>query len=675
MRITTGRVVCRVLALLFVVAGLGVAVAGSASAAPSIPGFPDCKDAPVAQLPGAGITGFLDPGPARPPAPLDPFVAHPRTSVYEQYGYAGLSWTTYDLGCGGAIRDVNASMDTAVGNLLLSAATWGAAATNGLHNTVAHPERYMAPLDDVVAAVTQRLHDAIWSPWGGAALLGVGALLLFYSLHGRLSAVTSAAAWALLVLAAVAGIGQYPTRVATFFDTTVTSSIASVNAGVSGLSNVPATADPARAQGALVVDRVLYDNWLRGELGASNSPVAKRWGPALFKASAFTWAEAAQAAQNPDTGRRIAETKAANWKETAAQIQQDDPVAYAYLQGKSGGRTGTGLMVLAGSTFSLLFRLVADIFLFAGLVMLRLLVMLFPAIAVIGVMAPMAGIVRRVFAMGGAAVINVIAFSAGSAVHATVISAVLSRATNTGMGILGLVLCLVVTAAAFIVLYPLLSFTSILGQSAAGHRLLRRGGREVWNYALRREATKDGIQAARPDTPPPLVGPTPAGGYPEDTASPAPARAAVLAESFARPHPVALIPAAESPRPLTAPTQLQLTSAEAPRTANHMNLPLGPAPTPSPQVEAPADPRREDPAYALAATLEPQPVTTEPGPLVEDSDLLRGLLVERVPDSARVLPNLAHDSHTVFRRDGIGPRLFDPATKQTVLAAQAGSPE
>jgi hypothetical protein len=665
---TARRTVCRVLALIGIAAGLCLAVSGSASASPSIPGFPDCKDAPVAQLPGSGITGFLDEAPKPPPPPLDPFVAHPRTSVYEQYGYAGLSWHTYDLGCGGGIRDIDASADTAIGNFMLSAATWGTAATNGLHNKVSHPEQYMAPLDDVVAAVTGRLHDSIWNPWGGAALLGVGALLLFYSLHGRLSSVTSAAAWALLVLAVVAGIGQYPTRVATFFDTTVTSSISSINSGVGGLTNLPASSDPARGQGALVVDRVLYDNWLRGELGASDSPAAKRWGPALFKASAFTWAEAAQAAKDPEAGRRLAETKAEDWKKTAAEIQQTDPVAYSNLQGKSGVRAGTGLMVMLGSTFSLLFRMVADIFLFAGLVMLRLLVMMFPAIAVVGVMAPMAAIVRRVFAMGGAAVINVVAFSAGSAVHTTVISAVLSRATSTGMGVLGIVLCLVITGAAFVVLYPLLSFTSILGQSGQGHRLLRRGGRDAWNYTLRRQATKEGTEAAQRE-------PDDANGTSSVSAT-TPGRTVrfinLPAEAFARPAPTSFPEVGDGERFVQAPAQLRLSSVEAPRVDRGVDSVGVPRPGGSVEVDA----TRDDPAYVLAGAAKPAATPSSARqPLVERGQVLSGILVDEVPENARELDNLAHDSHTVFRRDGIGPRLYDPDTKQTVLSVQRRSEE
>ena len=148
--------------------GLVLILAAPASAAPQVPGIPDCKDAPVAQMPGVGLPGFLDEGPTKPPAPLDPFVAKPQSSVYEQYGYAGLSWHTYDLGCGGSVRDTDATLDTTVGNAFLSGAVWTTSAANGLHNKVSRPAEYMAPLDDVVATVTQRLNDSIWNPWGGA---------------------------------------------------------------------------------------------------------------------------------------------------------------------------------------------------------------------------------------------------------------------------------------------------------------------------------------------------------------------------------------------------------------------------------------------------------------------------------------------------------------------------
>ena len=109
---------------------------------------------------------------------------------------------------------------------------------------------------------------------GFAALLGVAALLLVYSMRGQLSSVVSASLWALLVLAVLSGVAAYPSRAASFFDAAVTTAIGTVQAGSSTLAVGGAGADPARAQGALTVDSILYQGWLRGELGSSDSPAA-----------------------------------------------------------------------------------------------------------------------------------------------------------------------------------------------------------------------------------------------------------------------------------------------------------------------------------------------------------------------------------------------------------------
>lgn len=648
-----------------VVVGLGatLALAVPASAAPEIPGVPDCKDAPTAQMPGSGLPGYLDEGPEQPPPPLDPFVSNPQTSVYEQYGYAGLTWHTYDLGCGGGLRDTDASIDTTMGNAFLSGSVWITSAANGLHNKVSRPAQYMAPLDDVVTTVTHRLRDSIWNPWGGAALVGVAALLLFYSYSGRLSSVTSAAAWALLVLAVVAGIAQYPTRVASFFDESVTSSISAVNASSAGLSSLPDSSDPARAQGALLVDRIAYDPWVRGEFGAGDTEAARKWAPALFKASAFTWAEAAQARQDPEAGKEIAERKAENWKNTTAQIQAQDPVAYSYIQGKAGGRAGTGLMAFLGALFTAVFRLVADLFVFAGLVMLRLLVMFFPAVAVIGVMAPMASVVRQVGNIGGASVVNVVAFSVGSTIHTTVISAILSRAQDVGMGMLALVLCSVVTLAAFVVLYPLLSFTTILGQSNRGQRLVKKAGSRLVDYVVIRKGTGDGNEDAQPQTRPATDQPV----REQDWTPRQTRRVNLPAEAFGRPSPV-FTPIPEGERALTRAAVRPAAELEpAPR----RSAPTGSSETPALAQWPRRDPERPDPALDLAGIRPSEQsayVVSDPKPV--SGVVVEGVVVDRAPEDLRRLENLAvvHDSHTEVRPDGVGPRLYDPATKQTVLS-------
>ena len=66
--------------------GCFLVMATPASASPMIPGVPDCKDAPMAQLPGDGLTGFLDGKPNPLPPQGDPFAQNPTTRHYEPSG-------------------------------------------------------------------------------------------------------------------------------------------------------------------------------------------------------------------------------------------------------------------------------------------------------------------------------------------------------------------------------------------------------------------------------------------------------------------------------------------------------------------------------------------------------------------------------------------------------------
>ena len=553
-----------------------------------------------------------------------------------------------------------------------------------MHNRVAHPQTYMAPLDSVVANVSDRIKAAIWGPWGGVALLGVVALLLWYSNSGQLSTVTRAAAWALLVLTVLSGVTQYPNRVAGFFDDAVTTTIGQVNAATAGLTTLPNTADPAHAQGSLLVDRILYEAWLRGELGSSESAAAKKWGPTLFKATAFSYDEARQA-QNPQRAKELAEQKNQTFKDTAEQIQREDPTAYVALQGKTNSRGGVGAMSLFAMLFTTLFRLVADVFMFAGLVMLRFLVMFFPAVAVLGVMSPMSAIVRRVANMAGASVVNVVSFAVGSAVHTTVISALLAQADTPGMGLLALVLCLVTTVVAFILLFPLLSLTNIVGLSSGqrGMHAVRRAGRLASRYAVTRKAVSDGEDDAQGD------GDEPASGS-SSTIQVASTRqqgrrvrvGAGPAESFGRPDPSGLrvplgigAPTAARTTPTAggdrAPIVVQSGARPTVETGGELREPMHPLPRTSISARAATPAAGRAPTPTDLRDSRPSPIRAT-DPTVENEPVIRGVIVD--PDAGPPAPTRRlHDSQTQVRSDGIGPRLFDPATKKDVRVDGTGA--
>ena len=73
-------------------------------------------------MPGQGLAAFFQ----KTPDPLlpqeDPFAAGAQTSIYEQYGFAGLRWHTYDLGCGpdAAASNPDAIIGTAISNWMLN---------------------------------------------------------------------------------------------------------------------------------------------------------------------------------------------------------------------------------------------------------------------------------------------------------------------------------------------------------------------------------------------------------------------------------------------------------------------------------------------------------------------------------------------------------------------------
>ena len=657
-------------------------LAGAASASPALPSAPwDCKTAPTASIPDTGLPGFFDPAPDPIPARGDPWATQPSTTLYDQYGYAGLTWNTYDLGCMGGLADVDATIDTFIGNTFMSAGTWLSSATNGIHNRVAHPEQYMQPLDDVVATVTTRLNTAIWSPWGVVAILAVAALLLYYSLHGRLSSVMMAAAWALLVLGIVSGISQYPTRVASFFDQAVTGSIASVNQSSAGLTET-APGDPTRAQGALVVDEILYQAWLRGQFGDPDSPAAKKWGPILFRESTFSRAELAAARAEPDGIQRVTEQKANDWVTTTQEIQDQDPLAYAAIQGKAKGRAGAGFMAFIGALFTALFRLVADLFVFAGLVMLRLLVMFFPAAAVFGVIAPMSTIVRRIGNIAGASVINVIAFGAGAAVHAVAIAAILSHANGTGMGILTLVLCLVVSVAAFILLLPLLSFANILGHSPRGNSLMRTARRSVLGYVVGRKAVEDGYDDTnhrkRRTGKPTVTGEgTDTGEAPTGVGPARDGRRLNLpVESIGRRYDTVTWTQPDIPTSRRdVPGRVTAMSSALPRTSFTAGT-RAPEDTGDPGALVVAGPSR-----VPSSRPSPPPGGSEPSGIrhqdlydpssrsTGDLPAKSGTLVDELPSGIREIRAVrTHDCHAEVTDAGVQTRFYDAATKQFITA-------
>jgi hypothetical protein len=305
-------------------------------------------------MPGVGPAGGIVPEPADPRAlaDADPFAAGSKVTVLETYGVNWARWETYDLGCGGEIRNPQASTDTGVGNALLFVPVMGSALTASLARYPYQPASWLSKLDPAVIAVTTGLGRAVTTPLAPLALIVAGTVLIWTSRRLRLAAAATSVLGVVAALGVLYLVAGAPVRAGAVADTVMGTAATAVNTAIngpggtstpggtsgSGGSGGPGAAgadvaDPGTDAVAPFVDHVLYTHWLAGQVGSSTSPTAVRYGPVLFRAKAVSFAEAAAVKGDADATRTLFETKQRSWAETADKIKDEDPDAYAYLTG------------------------------------------------------------------------------------------------------------------------------------------------------------------------------------------------------------------------------------------------------------------------------------------------------------------------------------------------------
>lgn len=414
-------VLVAVLALLVVPPGPARAECSVANPQDCLPGGGsggpvDCKEAPAAAAPDTGMAGWFVRAPEEPPSG-DPFADDPVVSTYDVYGYAGLEFSTYDLGCGpGAIRNPKAEASDVIANLLYTPALWLVALDNSVREYAYQPDSMWGWTNDLIQRASDALRDRIFSAWGGLALAAVGVWLLWGSRRGNFSDAVATAGWAVLVMVLVTAVAAWPLKASTVADASLTGALGQISAGLS--SQDPGDdRDPARRASGVLTDTVLYEQWLRGTLGSADSETAQKYGPDLYRARALSWQEAAAVRSDPAQRRRIIAAKAKLWVDTAAAVQREDPDAYQYLTGKKGPeRVGAALIALLAAFAVTPFDLVASLLILIAFLIVRLAVAFLPILGTIGLLRPTSGPLRGLLRTVVAALINCVVFGAGSAV-------------------------------------------------------------------------------------------------------------------------------------------------------------------------------------------------------------------------------------------------------------------
>lgn len=511
----------RVLVGLLLALGVLLGGAGAASAAPGIDipnPFSGCKTAPLPARPASSIQ--------MPPSVVsnaDPF-KNPDTSIESVYGW-GYRWINYDNGCvpgAGQIPSIGADAGTSIG--LKPAALMGSTA-HSMQSAVIDPT-WLESMDSAIERATTDLRSTIWGPWLPVALAVVVVLILWRARSGRLERSTTTAAWALLVLGLVTVATDYPTEATGMVDDLTRTTVTQIATAFTGDEDAR---DPARwermAQHAdeqavqsarekaakddakKALDRswdkinraTVYRTWLEGTFGSADSATAKKYGPEVFKSTHMSWAESGQLLRDPIAGLKTVKAKQDAFDKVAEKIKAEDSYAYSYL---TGGHAAERVFSTApiGAVMALatdLFLFVASFGMFAGFVVIRIAVMLSPALGVIFLVEPARDLAIDLFKKVAKYVIAGPAYLLGGMIVLTLNSAI------AGSNSPSLIKLLLMTVSSFMA-WQLLKPAHVIpgGRAARAGLGLARTALLGWAAGTAAASAKAGTKAPAPDEQP-----------------------------------------------------------------------------------------------------------------------------------------------------------------------------
>jgi hypothetical protein len=368
----------------------------------------DCAQAPNPERPTAGMVAALD-------APR-PEHGLPDT-VYGKYAYAGQVWHVYDNNCGivgKAITDPNTTIGTWMGNQLFDVGKNFVAATNGVHYALAYNE-LMGPLDHAIENATKLFYDNIYVKWFGLAAV-ILAVIMFRSVwRGDLATVSRKGMWALAAMWVATSfilVGPLYKEIEQRFLSKTTQIQAGFLADDAPESDINALPQALH-------DKVVYQNWLRGEFGSENAPEAKQFGPELLDAQAWTKTD------NADTVDQGAlDAKKAKYKDIANKLGPTK----GYFTGSDGSRTGAGFLGMFQGIVYSLFQLFAKLGVLLAQVLLRIFLLATPLIGLIAILYH--DLLRKVARAGAAVVLNVLVLAALAGMHVLLLNAIFSAGEN-----------------------------------------------------------------------------------------------------------------------------------------------------------------------------------------------------------------------------------------------------
>ncbi|MEV0396061.1 MFS transporter [Polymorphospora rubra] len=433
-----------------------------------------CLTPPTPGTPDSGLAGWFAgrPDSSKLPGPQ---------GLYSDYGYAGYSYTTYDIegGCASTLLHPEYRVTTTIANGEFMLATAIIGASNALRERAWSPQSMWGWADPLVEQATKAIYQKVFSVFGIVTLCVVGLYLIWRSRQSDMSNAMTTAGWAIFVMVAVTAVAAWPVASANVADRALVSGLGVVHDAVGptardvppekcAVPNPDACIDkrpPAVRASDTSTETMLYRNWLRGVLGSADTETARKYGRALYDAKSLSWDEAQKLRDNPATRQATIDAKGRQWMKVAEQIRAEDPEAYEYLQGtRDMDRVGAGFIAVLAALLFAMFDLTASLLVLLGFLIFRWAVVAAPILGTVGLMRPASAGIRRLGNAVVAAIFNIAIFGTGAAVYLLAVDLVMSTPTLPGW--LQVVLVWLCGVVGWLLLRPYRRITQLGGKDA-----------------------------------------------------------------------------------------------------------------------------------------------------------------------------------------------------------------
>jgi len=184
-----------------------------------------CLTAPTPDGPDTGVGGWF----ARHHPAADESGVH---GYYTDWGYAGYSYTTYDVGCAATLMHPDYKFENTIANVELMAAVVVIGAANALREWAWDPDLTWSWADVLVERATRSIYERVFTVFGVLTLAVVGVYLLWRSRQARMSAALTTAGWAVLVMVIVTALARWPVQSARVADQVLITSLAAIHDAV-----------------------------------------------------------------------------------------------------------------------------------------------------------------------------------------------------------------------------------------------------------------------------------------------------------------------------------------------------------------------------------------------------------------------------------------------------------